>query len=76
MAQDKPVRSNIDTLVRAETDHCFKLKVERAGIGNWVHDREPTPVDKQTMIRMNRETPYRLAVFDLTTPVTIVKEQQ
>ena len=31
MAQDKPVRPNIDIFVRAETDHYFKLKVERAG---------------------------------------------
>jgi hypothetical protein len=72
-AQDKPVRPNVDTFVRAETDHYFKLKVERAGIGKWVHDREPTPVDKQTIVRMNRDTPYSQGVFDLTTPVTIVK---
>ena len=71
--QDKPVRPNIDTFVQAETDHYFKLKVERAGIGKWVHDREPTPVDKQAIVRMNLDTPYSQAVFDLTTPVTIVK---
>jgi hypothetical protein len=31
------------------------------------------PVDQQTVIRMNRDTPYSIGVFDLTTPLTIVK---
>ena len=37
------------------------------------NDREPTPVDKQPVVRMNRDTLYSVAVFDLTSPVTIVK---
>jgi hypothetical protein len=72
-AQSKSVPVTIDNFVRADTDHYFKGKVERAGIGAWAHDREPTPVDKQNIIRMNRDTPYSQGVFDLTTPVTIVK---
>jgi hypothetical protein len=72
-AKDEPVPVTIDNFIRAETDHYFKAKVERAGIGAWTHDREPTPIDQQTIIRMNRDTPYSQAVFDLTTPVTIVK---
>ena len=31
------------------------------------------PTDKQDVIRMNRDTLYSVGVFDLTTPVTIVK---
>jgi hypothetical protein len=72
-AHDEPVPVTIDNFIRAETDHYFKAKVERAGIGAWAHDREPTPIGQQTIIRMNRDTPYSQAVFDLTTPVTIVK---
>jgi hypothetical protein len=30
-----------------------------------MHRREPTPIDKQTVIRMNRDTLYSAAVFDL-----------
>ena len=30
-----------------------------------MHRREPTPIDKQTVIRMNRDTHYSAAVFDL-----------
>jgi hypothetical protein len=71
--QDKPVRPNIDTFVRAETDTYFRKRVEQGALGRFVHDREPTPIDKQPVIRMNRDTPYSVAVFDLTTPVTIVK---
>ena len=74
-AQDKPVPVTIDNFVRAETDHYFKAKAARAGIGAWAHDREPTPIDQQIIIRMNRDTPYSQAVFDLTTPVTIVKPE-
>jgi hypothetical protein len=35
------------------------------------HDRNVVGVDEQAVIRMNRDTLYSSAVFDLTTPVTI-----
>jgi len=63
----------IDNFVRADTDHYFKKRVDAGALGQFVHDREPIPIDKQPVIRMNRDTPYSVAVFDLTTPVTIVK---
>jgi hypothetical protein len=64
---------NIDTFTRAETDHYFKKRVEQGALGQFVHDREPTPIDRQPIIRMNRDTPYSVAIFDLATPVTLVK---
>ena len=37
-----------------------------------MHRREPTPIAAQTVIRMNRDTLYSAAVFDLDAgPVTI-----
>lgn len=69
----KTVPVTIDTFVRAETDHYFKKKVEQGAFGEFVHERAPTPVDKQLIIRMNRDTPYSYAILDLTTPVTFVK---
>jgi hypothetical protein len=64
---------NIDNFVRAETDTYFRKRVEQGSLGKFVHDREPAPIDRQPVIRMNRDTPYSVAVFDLTTPVTIIK---
>jgi hypothetical protein len=61
-----------DNFVRAETDLYFGGVVKKDGFGKFEHNREPTPVDKQTVIRMNRDTLYSGAVFDLDAgPVTI-----
>jgi hypothetical protein len=38
-----------------------------------LHARQPTPIDQQGVIRMNRDTLYSAGVFDLTEPVTILK---
>jgi len=62
-----------DTFVRAETDKYFKSYVDLGALGKFLNVRNPTPIDHQTVIRMNRDTLYSMAVFDLTTPVTITK---
>jgi hypothetical protein len=42
------------------------------GFGKFIHNRTPTNVDKQIVIRMNRDTLYSSAVFDLDAgPVTV-----
>jgi hypothetical protein len=41
--------------------------------GKLVHVRTPASIDKQLIVRMNRDTLYSFGVFDLTQPVTIVK---
>jgi hypothetical protein len=71
--QMKTVPVTIDNFIRAETDRYFKQRVVQGCLGRFCHDREPTPVERQPVVRMNRDTPYSIAVFDLTTPVTIVK---
>jgi hypothetical protein len=63
----------VDTFVRAETDMTLKRYVDQGGFGKFLHIRQPTPIDKQDVIRMNRDMLYSLGVFDLSTPVTIVK---
>ncbi|WP_441243275.1 DUF1254 domain-containing protein [Tardiphaga sp. 768_D3_N2_1] len=62
-----------DNFVRAETDLYFGGVIKDAGgIGKFFHNREPTPIDRQTVIRMNRDTLYSGAIFDLDAgPVTI-----
>jgi hypothetical protein len=64
-------RVNVDNFKQAESHHYFK-KFMSAGIGVFGHLREPTPIDKQDVIRMNRDTLYSAAVCDLdASPVTV-----
>lgn len=57
---------------RAETDLYFSNFVKDGAFGKFMHNRTPTPIDKQTVVRMNRDTLYSFAVFDLDAgPVTI-----
>jgi hypothetical protein len=65
----------IDNFRRAETDHYFKTYVDKGCFGRLCNDRVAPAVDKQDVIRMNRDTPYSAGVFDLSTPVTIVKPE-
>ena len=63
----------VDNYARAETDRTLQAYVDAGGFGKFAHFREVTPIDKQDVIRMNRDTLYSIGVFDLTTPVTITK---
>ncbi|MDG2990827.1 DUF1214 domain-containing protein [Candidatus Synechococcus calcipolaris G9] len=62
----------VDTYVRAETDTTLSAYVKQGAFGKFLHIRQPTPIDQQKVIRMNRDTIYSIGVFDLTEPVTIV----
>ncbi|WP_245447597.1 DUF1254 domain-containing protein [Nitratireductor sp. OM-1] len=63
---------NADNFVRAESDLYFSGVVANGGFGKFDHTREMAPLDKQTVIRLNRDTLYSSAVFDLEAgPVTI-----
>lgn len=56
----------VDNFVRAESDLYFGNAVKDAGgPGKFFHHRGVTPIDKQPVIRMNRDTLYSAAVFDL-----------
>jgi hypothetical protein len=63
----------VDNFPRAESDLYFSNAVKDAGgIGKIHHNRTPTEIDRQIVIRMNRDTLYSSAVFDLDAgPVTI-----
>ena len=61
-----------DNFTRAESDLYFGGVVKKGGLGKFEHNREALPIDKQTIIRTNRDTLYSGAVFDLDAgPVTI-----
>jgi hypothetical protein len=63
----------VDNFVRAETDTTMKRYVAQGAFGKFLHVRSMTPIDKQDVVRMNRDTLYSAGVFDLTAPVTIIK---
>jgi hypothetical protein len=69
----EPVTVNVENFVRAESDLYFASTVKGYdALGKFGHNRLPTPIDKQTVIRMNRDTLYSAAVFDLdASPATI-----
>ncbi len=69
----EPVPVHVLNFVRAETDQYFARYAAQGGLGQFVHIREPVAIDQQDVIRMNRDTLYSLAVFDLNKPVTIIK---
>ena len=63
----------VDNFIRAESDMYFAGLIKDSGaIGKFSHRREPPRIDNQTVIRLNRDTLYSSAVFDLDAgPVTI-----
>jgi len=68
-----PVPVTVDNFGRAESDLYFGNGVKDAGgIGKLFHHREPMAIDKQGVIRSNRDTLYSMAVVDLDAgPITI-----
>lgn len=69
---DKSVLVTPENFARAESDLYFGSVVKNGGFGKFDHTRSPAPLDKQTIIRLNRDTLYSAAVFDLDAgPVTI-----
>jgi hypothetical protein len=62
-----------DNFTRAESDLYFGSAIKDAGgFGKLFHHREPMEIDRQVVIRPNRDTLYSPAVFDLDVgPATI-----
>ena len=71
-APGAPVPVTPDNFVRAESDRYLGNLVRESEIGKLFHRREPAAIDNQAVIRLNRDTLYSSAVFDLDAgPVTI-----
>jgi hypothetical protein len=67
-----PVKVTPETYIRAETDRQFAEIVKMAGgVNRFYHFRSPTPLDKQNVVRMNRDTLYSMGVVDTSKGVTI-----
>jgi hypothetical protein len=56
-----------ENFVRAESDRMFaSLQAVAGGVNRWHHSKAPTAIDEQTVIRMNRDTLYSMAVVDIS----------
>jgi len=70
---DETVKVNVDNFVRAETaaqiDRSLKIT---GGVNKWGHNRQPTPIDQQNVIRMNRDTLYSFSIVDISKGATLM----
>src|ERR1700754_4527538 len=67
-----PVTVTVDNFIRAESDLYMRGLVAQGELGKVLSRREPASIEHQTVIRLNRDTLYSSAVFDLGAgPVTI-----
>jgi len=66
--KDKAILVNVDNFVRAETAAQMDrgLLAPGAAINKFVHFQDPTPLDTQNVIRMNRDTLYSYALVDIS----------
>lgn len=67
------VKVNVDNFVRAASDRMFAaIQAQTGGWNRWFHYREPTPIEQQTVIRMNRDTLYRTSAVDVSAGATLI----
>ncbi|WP_237743633.1 DUF1254 domain-containing protein [Pleurocapsa sp. PCC 7319] len=71
--QNRAEKVTPETYIRAETDFAFARFQENAGdkINQFYYITEPTPLDQQDVIRMNRDTLYAGAVVDIKGGATV-----
>ncbi len=71
-AGSKTAPVTADNFNRAESDLYIGNIVKDGSFGKFFHRREPAAIDNQSVIRLNRDTLYSSAVFDLDAgPVVI-----
>jgi len=61
------MKVNADNFALAETHRMMAdLQRDAGGVNRFLHNREPAAIDKQTVIRLNRDTLYSFAVVDIS----------
>ena len=62
---------NVDNFALAETHRMMRdLQKEAGGVDRFLHNRAPAAIDRQTVIRLNRDTLYSFAVLDISEGAT------
>ena len=60
------------TYIRAESDRSFgNIAQQAGGVNRWFKIRLPTPLDKQTVVRMNRDTLYSASIVGTSKGATV-----
>jgi hypothetical protein len=63
---------NVDNFARAESNRMFSaVLTDTGGVNRWAHNRVPTPLDHQPVIRQNRDTLYSAAIVDISAGATL-----
>ena len=71
-AAAEPVHVSTDNFARAESDLFLSNLAKGGSFGKMKHTRQMAPIDKQPVVRLNRDTLYSGGIFDLDAgPVTI-----
>lgn len=66
------IRVGVENFARAETDRMFnEIAAAAGGTNRWRHNREPSPLNEQTVIRQNRDTLYSFAIVDISAGATL-----
>lgn len=61
-----------ETYTRAESDRSFfNIASQAGGVNRFFYIRKPTPLDGQTVVRMNRDTLYAAAIVDTSKGATV-----
>lgn len=61
-----------DNFVRAESNRMLAgLQAQAGGVNVWNHNRAPAALDEQTVIRLNRDTLYSMAVVNISAGATL-----
>ncbi len=69
---DAALAVNVDNFDKAQTDFEYAGIIEQAGGINKLHsNRAATPIDKQNIIRMNRDTLYSTGVVNISNGATV-----
>ena len=72
MTSAGPIKVSPKNFIRAESDLYFGNFVTDGGFGQYRHHRDFAALDNQLVVRLNRDTLYSAAVFDLDAgPVTV-----
>ena len=62
----------VENFIRAESDRMFaSLQSEAGSVNRLKHNRAPTPIEHQPVIRMNRDTLYSSAIVDISQGATV-----
>ena len=68
----KTTKVTPESYIRAESDRQFGVIAKMAGgVNRFYHFRRPTPLDKQNVVRMNRDTLYSMGIVDTSKGATI-----